>query len=529
MTRRHLPRDQALRLSVFLLSVFLLSFVACSSGANTVLDGDVDVVAGDVADQDGADEVDPADTEGEGTSGCKPGSTGCASATSVQVCNDQGEWREFACGDGEFCVQGECREALCSPNALRCADDGSVEICRPDGSGWEAFRSCDDDQVCNGGACVDRFCEPGTTACAGTTVLTCGEDGASWEESPCADDSVCFDGACLECVYAEHCDDGLVCVAGACDLPALAILTQILPPGTTGQDYLYPLEASGGDGAYTWTLIEGALPAGLFLSTDGVLNGAPTETGDFPIDVEVADGLGEIADGSFTLTVIGLGETLVITTGSPLPKATEGEPYHVALSAEGGETPYGWFINAGSLPAGVQLLSSGELQGIPTEIGTFTFTVKVVDNAIPVGFAAKEFELSIKVAPLNIVAAQIFDVWVAKIVILPMLTVIPGIPLPYDQQLEAKGGLKPYHWSEVEIPGVQWLLPKAGVPVGLTLEEDGRLHGSVTDPDEVMELAIPFTQIGLTGFFFGGQVIDSNDPTDSDTGLFLIPTLPVAF
>jgi hypothetical protein len=110
-----------------------------------------------------------------------------------------------------------------------------------------------------------------------------------------------------------------------------------------------------------------------------------------------------------------------------------------------------------------------------------------------------------------------------------MLTIVPGIPLPYNQQLQAKGGLKPYHWSETDIPGLDWLLPKAGIPTGLSLAEDGSLSGSVTDTSLVMELSIPFTQIKLTGFFFSAKVDDSQAPADSDQALFLIPTLPVAF
>ncbi len=146
------------------------------------------------------------------------------------------------------------------------------------------------------------------------------------------------------------------------------------------------------------------------------------------------------------------------------------------------------------------------------------------------GVGSKEFELTIEIAPLNIVAGTIYDLWIVKIVVLPLITVVQGIPIPYSTQLEAHGGVKPYHWTENDISGaVSWLIPNAGLPDELTLEEDGLLHGSVTDPSKVAELTIPFTGISLTGFFFLGEVTDSQDPSDSDNGLFLVPTLPVSF
>ena len=517
-----------------------LVFVGCATDSTTVLGdvggGDVTADPGTTADVtitgDGVekDSVTPADTvqPGDTAQPCSLGAAECLDDHTVRICKAGGVWSQFACPEGELCIAGDCAEGVCVPNALRCKDEHTVEICAADASAWADFKVCADNEVCIEGACVAALCAPGEKACAGTTVLTCAADGSSWDEEPCPGDAVCFDGACLECVYDEHCDEGLVCDKGACVPPALKVLTTQLPHATKGQAYQSPLEATGGDGTYTWSTADD-LPAGVTLSAEGSLAGTPTEAGDFPFTAKVTDGSGQQATGELTLSVVDLsGSNLVITTGSPLPQATEGEPYSTVLKATGGTEPYGWFIIGGALPAGLNMVSTGELAGTPTEIGTFNFTVRVVDAATPVGFAAKDFALTVKVAPLEIVADQIYDVWIAKIVILPMLTIVPGIPLPYNQQLQAKGGLKPYHWSEYDVPGIDWLLPKAGVPAGLTLGEDGKLSGSVTDTSLVMELSIPFTQIKLTGFFFGAKVVDSNNPQDSDTGLFLIPTLPVA-
>ncbi len=54
--------------------------------------------------------------------------------------------------------------------------------------------------------------------------------------------------------------------------------------------------------APTFTEI-GSLPAGVTLSTGGVLSGTPTASGSFPITITAANGVTPNATQSFTLTV----------------------------------------------------------------------------------------------------------------------------------------------------------------------------------------------------------------------------------
>jgi hypothetical protein len=192
--------------------------------------------------------------------------------------------------------------------------------------------------------------------------------------------------------------------------------------------------------------------------------------------------------------------------------------------------PYTWGIVGGALPDGLTLSSTGLISGVPAAHGEFTFVVKVFDNGEPTGTGSKEFKLTLKIAPLEIIGDQEFDLFVAKVIVLPLITVVEGIPIPYSTQLQAKGGVKPYQWSEVEMPGfMSFLIPNAGIPEGLTLADNGTLSGSVTDPNAAVNVKIPFTQINLTGFFFMAQVEDSQSPPDSATALFLMPTVPVSF
>lgn len=70
-------------------------------------------------------------------------------------------------------------------------------------------------------------------------------------------------------------------------------------------------------------------------------------------------------------------------------------------------------------------------------------------------------------------------------------------------------------------------IPSSGVPAGLTLSSNGQLSVAVQDNASVVFLNIPFVNIELTGFFFYCHVEDSQDPADSESAVFLIPTVPV--
>jgi Putative Ig domain len=76
---------------------------------------------------------------------------------------------------------------------------------------------------------------------------------------------------------------------GAATGEPVVIQTTSLPKAYLKQHYETRLEAHGGITPLRWEVTEGALPAGIILGHDGVLNGIPTETGEFKFTVTVTD------------------------------------------------------------------------------------------------------------------------------------------------------------------------------------------------------------------------------------------------
>jgi large repetitive protein len=157
----------------------------------------------------------------------------------------------------------------------------------------------------------------------------------------------------------------------------LAVAAITLPTATQGRAYAQQLVATGGDGAYSWTLESGVLPVGVVLTTGGALTGTPTESGDHAFTVQVMDGAGRVATRSLTLTV----EPAPTIQSSSLPFGDVGTPYAAQLQATGGTGAYTWSVTQGALPDGLSLSPAGAITGTPTAVGSSSFTVQVTDEA----------------------------------------------------------------------------------------------------------------------------------------------------
>jgi len=176
----------------------------------------------------------------------------------------------------------------------------------------------------------------------------------------------------------------------------VAITTASLPAGTLGVAYSQPLAATGGTAPLSWSLSAGTLPAGLSLSSAGVISGTPTTAGtaNFTVKVTDASSPAQSATKALSLTVGGsVVSPLKITTKSPLPAARVGVAYSKSLVAKGGTPPYSWSVLSGTLPAGLSLSSAGVISGSPTNAGTSNFTVKVTDTSNPAQTAKRALSL----------------------------------------------------------------------------------------------------------------------------------------
>lgn len=369
-------------------------------------------------------------------------------------------------------------------------------------------------------------CPAGLAGCIEDDRVVCKADGSGFALEPCADGLRCNDGVCVACVVDSDCAAGSVCSDGACAVAPLTLVTQSLPPALLGTAYALQLEAAGGVPPYAFALAQGLLPDGILLTPEGKLGGVATTQGQQSFAIKVTDAESHEATGILVLEVKAGG--LVVTTTSPLKKATEGKAYSVQIEATGGEKPYFFGMTSGALPAGLALGADGTISGTPTEDGTFTFDLKVLDNANPPATTVRSFELPVGLAPLQIVGKQEVNLFITKIIVLPLIVVVSGVPVPYSTQLEATGGKKPYSWTEVPLPGaVKSFIPNAGLPKGLTLGKDGKVSGSVTDPSLAVKVNVPLTQISLEGFFFAAEVADSQGSPQKKTAIFIVPTAPI--
>jgi hypothetical protein len=96
--------------------------------------------------------------------------------------------------------------------------------------------------------------------------------------------------------------------------------------------------------------------------------------------------------------------TLTIFNGSTLPNGIVGSDYPAQiLSATGGNAPYTFQVTGGALPGGLAL-SGGEISGIPTTAGAFTFTVTATDASQTM--ASAPFQITVLPSHTDLILSQ---------------------------------------------------------------------------------------------------------------------------
>ena len=149
---------------------------------------------------------------------------------------------------------------------------------------------------------------------------------------------------------------------------------------TQGIDYgvapLQKLSAAGGTPPYTWSHT-GTLPTGVTLSAAGVLTGVPTQSGKFTFTAIATDSAGASASKHLNVT-INPPLTFNVTT---LANGNVDSSYSQTVTLSGG-TPPNIMSVTGALPPGLSFnTGTGEINGVPTAVGTFDFTIQARDVA----------------------------------------------------------------------------------------------------------------------------------------------------
>ncbi len=234
--------------------------------------------------------------------------------------------------------------------------------------------------------------------------------------------------------------------------PALTLTPASLPAGTTGVAYSQQLTASGGVAPYSFSVIVGALPTGLTLSTTGLLSGTPTQTSGVNLTIRATDANGCAGTQVYALTV---NCATVTVNPATLPNGTTGAVYNQTLTQTGGAGTVTFSLSNGTLPTGLSLSNAGVLSGTPTQAGSFPITVTATDAAGCGG--SRNYTLTINGN-------------------CPTLTVNPAT-LPagqmgaaYNQTITATGGTAPYAYT----------VSVGALPNGITLTTAGVLSGTPT-------------------------------------------------
>lgn len=224
----------------------------------------------------------------------------------------------------------------------------------------------------------------------------------------------------------------------------------VCPTMNIGQPVQLQLLAHDGCDVYRWEIVNGGLPAGLSMSSSGLVSGTPTAAASTKPWVVVHDltaaeggpswcGGDNHSERQFVFTVVGGGTPAPAPTPTPpaqpalqittatLPKATEGTPYTATLSASGGGN-LTWTLTGGSLPAGLTLGSNGVVSGTPTGAGSFTLTVRVDGSG-----RSTSKQLNLVVVEKLTASAPADQLW--------------EVGRPLQIAINAKGGIPGYSWT----------------------------------------------------------------------------------
>jgi hypothetical protein len=265
-----------------------------------------------------------------------------------------------------------------------------------------------------------------------------------------------------------------------------------LPRAAVGTAYAVTFPGYGGSGNYSFSASN--LPAGLSISTGGVLSGSPTASGSFSPTITIKDLTSNISLGyGYSLVV----DPFPITTGGSLPQGMIGVAYSQTLSAPGCGTGCSWSVASGSVPSGLTLSSAGALSGTPNGYYNSSFTAQASGSN---GTAQKILSLRI-----NFNTPQPLYIGTGT-------TIGPsGQASVWSSSLAAQGGVPPYSWS----------LASGSLPDGMTLVSPGETYGYL-NPGWTYLVGRP---VKTGNFNFTLKVTDAASNSTTKAFTFVVPTV----
>lgn len=211
-------------------------------------------------------------------------------------------------------------------------------------------------------------------------------------------------GSDISASYAHDIFARTVSAAAASTADAPLIITTNLLPSARVESLYTPVMLNSGnaDGAPSWEIIAGSLPAGMQLLANGTLQGTATATGHFPLTFRVTAG-GETAEKNLTLS----SSAIQISTLS-LGGAGVGTPYQQPLLTSGALGQVTWSSASGSpLPGGLTLDPAGIISGTPVTAGTYNLNLTATDSSALT--ASSSYQLLVVSTTAGVILTDSFD------------------------------------------------------------------------------------------------------------------------
>jgi uncharacterized repeat protein (TIGR03803 family) len=159
-------------------------------------------------------------------------------------------------------------------------------------------------------------------------------------------------------------------------MSGITLLPQTLPAATVEASYSQTLTATGGTGLYTFAVTAGSLPAGLTLSSAGVLSGTPTAAGSSSFTITATDSTGVTGSQGYTLAAYPASFS-VSGFPSPTTAGVAGTVTVTALDATGNVVPsYQGTVHLSSSDPQAVLPADYTFTAADQGVHTFTATLK---------------------------------------------------------------------------------------------------------------------------------------------------------